>query len=211
MTMLGDVRGRSVLDYGCGSGNLGVYLALQGAKVSGFDLSPEGIKIARGAAEQYGLDAKFEVMDAEELKYPDQAFDLVVGFGVLHHVIKYPAASGQLLRVMSRGARALFHETLWDNPLINQARRFTMKEENAGDAPLTASSLRKFGRDFSRVTLHRRHLLYMLKRLVKIQPGALSQPLQPRPLWKFIRAADRLVVMAGLSRFCGEVIVELVR
>src|SRR6266436_284322 len=42
MQLLGDVRGRRVLDYGCGSGQLGIYLAMLGADVSGFDLSPKG-------------------------------------------------------------------------------------------------------------------------------------------------------------------------
>jgi len=211
MTMLGDVRGKSVLDYGCGSGNLGIYLAFQGAAVNGFDLSSEGIRIAQRAVEQYGVDAEFQVMDAEHLTYADQSFDLAVGFGVLHHVIKYPGASAQLMSVMKPGARALFHETLWDNPFINLARRFTMKDEEAGDARLTAAALREFGRNFSHVNLHRRHLLYMFKRLVKIEPLTLAAPVRPRPLWKFVQSADRVLMAAGLSRWCGEVIVELVR
>ena len=211
MAMLGDVRGKRVLDYGCGSGNLGIYLALQGARVSGFDLSPEGIKVAQRGAAQYGLGADFQVMDAEALTYSDESFDLVAGFGVLHHVIKYPGASTQLLRVMRQGARALFHETLWDNPLINVARRFTMKEEHAGDARLTAARVREFGRNFSQVKLHRRHLLYMFKRLVKLEPVALPSPVHPRPFWRAVKSADRVLMSAGLSRWCGEVIVELVR
>ena len=211
MTMLGNVRGKHVLDYGCGAGNLGIYLALRGAQVSGFDLSPEGIAIAQRAAEQYRLNALFQVMDAERLTYADQSFDLVVGFGVLHHVIKYPGTSAQLMRVMRPGARAIFHETLWDNPFINLARRYTVKDEDAGDARLTASVLREFGRNFSQVNLHRRHLLYMFKRLVGIEPVALSTTMRPRPFWKFVKSADRVLMAAGLSRWCGEVIVELVR
>src|SRR6266852_3775522 len=39
MHLLGDVRGLRVLDYGCGSGQLGIYLAMLGVNVSGFDLS----------------------------------------------------------------------------------------------------------------------------------------------------------------------------
>lgn len=209
--MLGQVRGKRVLDYGCGSGNLGIFLALQGAQVSGFDLSPEGVKIAQRAVAQYGLEADFQAMDAESLRYPDESFDLVVGFGVLHHVIKYPGASAQLLRVMRRGTHAFFHETLWDNPLINLARRFTVREEDAGDAHLTASLLREFGRGFSRVVLHRRHLFYMLKRLVDIERHEVSDPIQPRPFWKLVKRVDAVIIAAGLSRWCGEVIVELVR
>jgi len=209
--MLGEVRGQRILDYGCGSGNLGIYLALQGAQVSGFDLSPEGIKIAQRGAEQYGLNAKFEVMDAESLSYPDQSFDLVAGFGVLHHVIKYPGAGAQLFRVMRPGARALFHETLWDNPVINLARRFTMTDQDAGDAHLTASSLRDFARGFSTVKLHRRHLLYMLKRTVKIGSHHITHPVKPRRFWRAVKSVDSILVGSGLSRWCGEVIVELIR
>ena len=36
---LGDVRGKRILDYGCGYGMLGIYLASCGAEVWGFDLS----------------------------------------------------------------------------------------------------------------------------------------------------------------------------
>lgn len=55
--LLGEVRGKRVLDYGCGSGQLGVYLALQGARVSGFDLSREGIEMAREMCGRYQVQA----------------------------------------------------------------------------------------------------------------------------------------------------------
>src|SRR5712671_5715759 len=63
--------GTRVLDYGCGSGKLGMYLSLRGADVSGFDLSVEGIRVANEVAAHYGAAAKFEQMDAEDLRYPD--------------------------------------------------------------------------------------------------------------------------------------------
>jgi ubiquinone/menaquinone biosynthesis C-methylase UbiE len=64
-------------------------------------------------------------MDATNLAYPDVFFDLVVGFGVLHRVVKYPQAGAQLLRDVKSGGTAVFHETLWNNPLLNLACRFT--------------------------------------------------------------------------------------
>jgi 2-polyprenyl-3-methyl-5-hydroxy-6-metoxy-1,4-benzoquinol methylase len=116
--MSGDVNDLSVLDYGCGSGQLGIYLAMLGAEVSGFDLSPLGIDIAIWAASRYGLSCSFKAMDAEKLEYPDPCFDPVVGFGVLHHVIKHRQSAYHLARVLRPGDRAVFHETLWDNPVI---------------------------------------------------------------------------------------------
>src|SRR5712664_3756530 len=108
METLGSMEGARVLDYGCGSGKLGMYLSLQGASVCAFDLSAEGIQVADVAAAQYGVTAKFEQMDAEDLRYPDSFFDLVVGFGVLHHVIKYPKAASHLHRILKPGGRAIF-------------------------------------------------------------------------------------------------------
>src|ERR1019366_5914682 len=76
---IADVRGLRVLDYGCGFGRLGMYMSLCGAQVYGFDLSGAAIETANLAARRYELSAQFEQMDAEELRYADASFDLVVG------------------------------------------------------------------------------------------------------------------------------------
>src|SRR5262245_31918393 len=113
--LLGDVRGKRMLDFGCGSGHTGVYLALLGAEVWGFDLSSVGVQLAQQTAERYGLSsrARFECMDAAQLTYPDASFDLVLGIGVLHHVIKYPRVAENAVRILKPGGRAYFVETLW--------------------------------------------------------------------------------------------------
>ncbi len=207
LRMWGDVNGLSVLDYGCGSGQLGIYLAMLGAEVSGFDLSPMGIDVASRAASRYGLSCSFTAMDAEKLEYPDQCFDLVVGFGVLHHVIKYPQSAYHLARVLKPGGRAIFHETLWDNPLINLVRRWTTEDGDAGDAHLTERSILEFGRACAQTEIHKRHIFYMLKRLASLPERDLSQPLRPRPIWKVVKKIDQGLIRLGLSRFCGEAIV----
>jgi 2-polyprenyl-3-methyl-5-hydroxy-6-metoxy-1,4-benzoquinol methylase len=210
LDMLGEVRGKRVLDYGCGFGMLGMYLGLCGAEVWGFDLSLSAVETANRTALRYGLPARFEQMDAAALTYPDGFFDLAVGFGVLHHVIKYPRTGSQLARVVKPGGAGVFHETLWDNPFINFARRFTGVDSDAGDALLTERAIRSFGNDFREIRLERRNLLYMLKRLA---PLPVHDPLAPpkrRPLWQAIKAVDqKLLGLAALNRYCGEVIVFL--
>jgi 2-polyprenyl-3-methyl-5-hydroxy-6-metoxy-1,4-benzoquinol methylase len=202
------VNGLRVLDYGCGSGKLGTYLAHRGADVNGFDLSGEATAVANHSAARYGLSAEFRQMDAENLTYPDNEFDLALGFGVLHHVIKYPRASSELFRVMKPGARAVFVETLWDNPVLNLARRATLAEEDAGDAHLTDRNIREFCHNFSDLRLDKRHLLYMSKRLGKLPKPDLSIPLRPRAFWHFVKALDdTLLHFTPLRRYCGEVIV----
>jgi 2-polyprenyl-3-methyl-5-hydroxy-6-metoxy-1,4-benzoquinol methylase len=207
---LGDVRNLRVLDYGCGHGQLGVYLALQGAEVAGFDLSPKAVEIANSAAQKYGLQCSFDVQDAENLSYPDASFDSVIGFGVIHHVIKYPRSAFHLRRVLKTGGRAIFHETLWSNPFISLARRFTSEEKSAGDSPITLPSIRKFFEGFSRVDLVPRHCFYMLKRLASLPERNLAHPLRPRPFWKAIKKLDSPIARL-LPSMCGEVIISAQR
>jgi 2-polyprenyl-3-methyl-5-hydroxy-6-metoxy-1,4-benzoquinol methylase len=207
---LGDIRTLRVLDYGCGSGTLGMYLSLSGAEVYGFDLSGAAIEVANEMAQRFGLSAQFEQADAEDLPYADDSFDLIIGFGVLHHVIKYSRASAQLRRILKPGGRAIFIETLWDNPAINLVRRFTTEDEEAGDAQLTQSKIRAFARDFGACRLEKRHLLYMLKRMAKLPERNLSNPIRPRPLWQFLKSLDvALLHVRPLRRYCGEIIVDL--
>ena len=47
LALLGDVSGQRVLDIGCGAGQLSETLAAHGATVSGIDVSPSMIEIAR--------------------------------------------------------------------------------------------------------------------------------------------------------------------
>ena len=148
--------------------------------------------------------------DAENLSYPDANFDLVIGFGVIHHVIKYPRSALHLHRVLKPGGRAVFHETLWSNPLIRLARRFTSEEEGAGDSPITLRSIRKFFEGFSRVNLTPRHCLYMLKRLASLPERDHTHPLRPRPFWKAIKTLDSPIARL-VPAMCGEVIISAQR
>jgi hypothetical protein len=113
--------------------------------------------------------------------------------------------------VLKPGGRAIFHETLWDNPLINFARRWTMAEGDAGDAHLTERLIREFGRQCNGVEIHKRNIFYMLKRLSKLPPRDLSCALIPRPFWKVVKKADHVLIRMGLSRFCGEGVVVYTR
>jgi 2-polyprenyl-3-methyl-5-hydroxy-6-metoxy-1,4-benzoquinol methylase len=209
---LGDVRGKRVLDYACGFGMLGMYLSSSGAEVCGFDLSSAAVEVAKEAALKYGLSAKFEQMDATEPTYPDEYFDLAVGFGVIHHVVKYPGVAGQLLRVLKAGGKAAFHETLWDNPAFNLARRFTVESADSGDAPLGEREIQSFFRDFATVSIQKYHLLYMAKRLARPLLTDWNAKCQPRPFWRAMKRIDKqLLRFSPLRRYCGEVVVFLER
>jgi 2-polyprenyl-3-methyl-5-hydroxy-6-metoxy-1,4-benzoquinol methylase len=83
-----DLRaGMHVLDAGCGPGRHALALARRGITVTGVDLSPDFIELARAAADDELLPIRFDVMDVRALTF-DHAFDAVLclcqgGFGLL--------------------------------------------------------------------------------------------------------------------------------
>src|SRR5262245_43211835 len=66
---LGDLRGKAVLDYGCGHGMAAVVLARRGAVVTAFDLSPGYVREAEERAEANGVSVRFAVADGEYLPF----------------------------------------------------------------------------------------------------------------------------------------------
>ena len=73
-------EGRSLdgLDVGTGTGFFAVLLAQQGHRVEGIDLTPAMLEEARTLAKQRNLDITFREMDAQNLDYPNDSFDVVI-------------------------------------------------------------------------------------------------------------------------------------
>src|SRR5262245_28598826 len=79
LTMAGDVRGKSVLDLGCGEGGYARELVRRGARVTAVDGSRRLIEIARQRAAAAAIDADFCIANASALiGIATGAFDLVV-------------------------------------------------------------------------------------------------------------------------------------
>ena len=79
----GGVRGR-VLDVGCGTGELSLYLARRGHPTLGIDLSPVAVDQAREKAHWRGIDARFLVWDALEMDRIGVAFETLVDCATYH-------------------------------------------------------------------------------------------------------------------------------
>ena len=85
--LVGDLRGKRVLEVGCGEGVASVQLAYCGAAVDAVDLSPVSIDVGRRRAEANGLDVNFRVADVtcEDVAEPD-TYDVVWCDLILHHL-----------------------------------------------------------------------------------------------------------------------------
>jgi ubiquinone/menaquinone biosynthesis C-methylase UbiE len=86
MAGLGSLPGKEILEIGCGRGAFSVYLAKQGAFVTGIDISSSSVEAARRVAEINGVDCRFVCASATDLPLEADSFDRVVGFAVLHHL-----------------------------------------------------------------------------------------------------------------------------
>ncbi len=84
------VKGKKVLEIGCGIGAVAIGFARAGAeKVTAVDLSEKSLEISKKNAEACGLADKIEFFhaNAEELSnyIPEEKYDLIFSFGVIHH------------------------------------------------------------------------------------------------------------------------------
>ena len=96
---VGEIAGLDLLDICCGTGNLAAAAAERGARVTGVDFAPTMIEIARSKVP----DARFEVGDAEALRFPGGSFDVALCSFGLWHVAEPDKALADAARVIKSG------------------------------------------------------------------------------------------------------------
>ncbi len=95
---------RTILDVACGVGDLAIGLAQRGYAVTGVDLAPAMVDIARRKAQGESVSAVFEVADMRRLPYRD-AFDLALCFGDSLNYMLTPVDARKALTSMFRAVR----------------------------------------------------------------------------------------------------------
>jgi SAM-dependent methyltransferase len=202
----------SVLDYGCGPGDWGVWMATEGARVTFLDLSPVAVELTlrRAVASGVASRVKGEARDAADLScFRTGEFDLVFACAALHHTLKYTNALQELLRVLKPGGRLVLAETLGNNPVLNFARgvlaRRSGQPEEAGEGILFSQHELDLLRPYFRsVEVTPVNLLAMSKRLLR---GHFSNP-AARGILHTLEALDSaLLRLPFLRHYCGEALI----
>lgn len=90
LSYLPDVKGKRILDVGCGRGDIALYLAKQAEEVIGIDYSKDAIILAnkarKGFPEEVLEKVSFRVMNAKKLEFPDNYFDIIINIDVFEHL-----------------------------------------------------------------------------------------------------------------------------
>jgi len=147
---LGDLRGRTLLDVGCGLGEASVYFALEGAAVTATDISPGMCDATRRLAAANGVTLQTHVSAIEDLGLPaGQQFDIIYTGNTLHHA-DIAATLDNLLPHLKPDGVFVSWDPVAYNPLINLYRVIATKVRTEDEHPLRLRDVRAITARFAR-------------------------------------------------------------
>src|SRR5439155_6543843 len=131
---------------GCGDGLNVAMFARMGADVTGIDVSPGALDVARRRAEVNGVAGRVRLVCApiEMAELPDASFDVVWGDGILHHVLdELEPTVERLVRWVKDDGLILFSEPVNLFEPLRRLRRLVPvhTEATPGERPLLASEV----------------------------------------------------------------------
>lgn len=147
---LGDLRGKALLDIGCGLGEASVYFALEGARVTATDVSPGMCDATRRLAEANGVTLETHVSAAEDLRLGRRQFDVIYTGNTLHHA-DLEATMARLLPHLRADGTFVSWDPVAYNPLINIYRRIATRVRTPDEHPLRLRDVKAITSHFARV------------------------------------------------------------
>jgi len=179
-------------------GEESVYFALLGAEVTAIDISPVGIELVKKRAAHNGVADRIRAnaMRADETEFPDESFDVVHGFGILHHIGLAKGLS-EVKRVLKPGGRGLFFEHMGNSAFIERLRKRADYTEY--EQPLRWKEIMAFKPQFSKYTAQPFHVFTRLR----FMSGIFNRSLVKR----FDRSALRMFPF--LKNYAGGVVICL--
>lgn len=109
--LLDDVRGKTVVDLGCGTGENLIPLVERGARVVGMDISPDLIAIAQKRLNDANLHASVSAGDAYNTGLPDESVDVIFCAALIHH-LDIKLARDEMWRILRKGGVIILKEPI---------------------------------------------------------------------------------------------------
>jgi len=205
---LGNVAGKRVVDFGCGSGANTALLTARGAHVWAIDISEDLLRLGQRRLAVSGRDggATFIAGSAHDLPFPDASIDVVFGIAILHH-LDLDRVSREVRRVLKPGGRAVFQEPVRNSAVIRFLRSlvpYRAPDISPFERPLTDAELARFANGFSSWSVRAFALPH-------VQVGQVLPVV--KNYWKSLYASDRAILgrLPGLARYASIRVISLTR
>lgn len=164
--------GEWILDFGGGEGKESLDLVKRGLIVVNADLSTTQLKRARELVQSGAPDARIYYIqaDAENLPFANNAFRILYGKAILHHLDLIHAAQ-EIQRVLKYEGKATFAEPMAHHPLFHIARILTPRLRTVDEHPLTESATQAFSGLFAEDHTTAHFLTAPSAYILRILPG----------------------------------------
>ncbi len=163
-SQLANIKGKRILDCCCGYGFSSIKCAKYGAQVTGIDISPKMLELSRQNAELNQVTGltDFRLMSAQNMEFPDNTFDYIIGQGALHH-LNLELAGREFSRVLKPGGKAIFIEPRIPYKWLILIRSLIPVKclESPGGAQLSDKEIDFFSRFFS--ATHIEYFMFLTK------------------------------------------------
>ena len=97
-----DLNGKKILEIGCGLGAHTELFSQKKSNVTSIDLAPTSIKVTKRRLRLKKLKANVIEADAENLPFPDNSFDIIWSWGVIHHSPNTKKCAEEIERVLAK-------------------------------------------------------------------------------------------------------------
>jgi ubiquinone/menaquinone biosynthesis C-methylase UbiE len=147
---LGDLKGRKILELGCGAGEGSVYFAKKGAEVTSVDISKGMLEVVQKVAAKHNVTLTTKQSYSDNIDFPNDTFDIVYAANLLHHV-DIVSTLKEVSRVLKKGGLFVSWDPVAHNPAINIYRRMATEVRTEDEHPIEMKQLKLFSKYFSSV------------------------------------------------------------
>ena len=99
-------KDKKILEIGCGAGLVSSHIAKSGGNITAIDLTENAIKMSKSRFQIEKLNGEILKMDAEKITFPDNHFDFIVSWGVIHHSGNMKKILDEIVRVLKPECKA---------------------------------------------------------------------------------------------------------
>ena len=207
--LLGNIKGKTILDVGCGKGSLSFYLTKMGANVTGIDLSQNYIDFCQKEVKRRSLTVDFKVMNAQIPDFEDESFDIIVGFRIIHHLPDIELFFKECKRILRKKGYIVFIEPLKKNPIVEFNRKYIApKMRTTYEHPLLMSEIKKGEKIFGNIEHYE---FFLISPFARVLQRFIKKNSVFKTTYKFLNFIEKpLYKIIFFKNFCWQIVFKCV-